>query len=74
MRPVVRKPKVPERKGDKVKRPDEAKILIKVRKEVGNALAEVKIARGYLAKQYAGPEHESLEYAQRALERAMDVK
>lgn len=67
MRATPRK-KVPAGKPKSV---DAAKELLKVRKWVKEALSEVKLAREYLAKQYAGPEHEALEWAQRMLENAL---
>lgn len=76
MRPTIRKStKAPApRKAPTIKRPDEARELIKVRKWVGQALAEVKVAREALARQFSGPEHEALEWAQQFLENALTGK
>lgn len=76
MRPTIRKSvKTPApRKAPSIKRPDDARELMKVRKWVGQALAELKIAREILAKSYAGPEHEALEWAQQFLENALTGK
>jgi hypothetical protein len=74
MRPAFRKPKLPEKKATRPKAPDDSKALIKMRHWVQQALAEIKTARGYLAKQYAGPENECIEWAQKFLENALTGK
>jgi hypothetical protein len=71
VRPAVRKAKPAQKKAPSIKSPDHAKELLKVRKWVGQALEEIKIARGYLARQYTGPEHEALEWAQQFLENTL---
>lgn len=38
------------------------------------ALAEVRLARLYLERQYSGPEHEALQWAQQFLENALAAK
>lgn len=75
MRPAVRAAKPPGRKTlPPIKRPDEAKTVLKMRRWVEQALTEVKQARGHLGKQYAGAEHECLEWAQQFLENALNGK
>lgn len=51
-----------------------AKAKPATRKWVEQALEEIKAARGYMAKQYAGPEHEALSWAQQFLENALTGK
>lgn len=71
MREPFRKAKAPApRKLPKGPKVDQARRALKLHTAVTNALAEIKIARGYLAKQYAGPEHEALEWAESILEKA----
>lgn len=74
MRPAFRKPKPAPKKAPKIKRPDDAKTLLKMRRWCEQALAEVKAARGYMATQFAGPEHEALEWAEQFLENAVNGK
>lgn len=75
MRPVVRKAKPAKKKtAPAIKRPDDAKELLKMRRWVDQALAEIKTARGYMAKQYAGPENACLAWAQQFLENALAGK
>jgi hypothetical protein len=74
MRAAFRKAKPPVPKPSRVKAPDASKQLIKMRRWVEQSLAEVKEARGYMASQFAGPEHECLEWAQQFLENALNGK
>lgn len=67
MRPAVRKKVVKAKPAIT----DARKELVKLRRWVKEALSEVKIAREYLAKAFAGPEQEALEWAQRLLENAL---
>lgn len=45
-----------------------------VRDWVEQALTEIKLAREYLSRQYAGPENDALEWAQQFLENALAGK
>ena len=73
MRPAVKK-KPPAKKAKPLLSAETAKELLKMRRWVEQALYEVKTAREYMASQYAGPEHESLSWAQQFLENALTGK
>lgn len=57
-----------------IKHPDHAKALIRMRRWVEKALHEVKEAQKYMGRDWKGPHHECLEWAQSALESAMADK
>lgn len=79
MRPTPRKktpskPKARPVKPEKVRATDAERKLIVMRRHCDNALAEIKLAREYMAKSFSGPEHEHLEWAQSAIENALAGK